>query len=149
MTDARGGGGAAREPAVARLAAGLLDTSVFIASETSRPLGQLPRRVAVSAATIGELYLGVLNASDENRARRGETLAVARRADPYPLDEAVMCRWAELIRDCRSAGVHRVVKLTDSLIAATAVARGLPVVTQDDDFDAIASAHPALRVAKI
>lgn len=36
---------------------GLLDTSVFIASETHRPLdaGRLPQSSAVSAVTIGEL----------------------------------------------------------------------------------------------
>lgn len=94
--------------------------------------------------------VGVLKAADdESRARRGEILATARRADPYPLDEAVMCRWAEIVRDCRAAGVHRMVELPDSLIAATAVARRLPVVTQDGDYDAIAGAHPALRVARV
>jgi predicted nucleic acid-binding protein len=41
------------------------------------------------------------------------------------------------------------VKLTDALIAATAVEHGLPVVTQDDDYDAIARAHPRLDVVKV
>jgi len=50
---------------------GLLDTSVFIARETERPLGELPNHVAVSVVTIGELQLGVLNASGpDSRARR-------------------------------------------------------------------------------
>ncbi|HWH10665.1 MAG TPA: hypothetical protein VG165_06025 [Solirubrobacteraceae bacterium] len=65
---------------------GLLDTSVFIARETSRPLGELPERVAVSVVTIGELMLGVLNAADRStRARRAQTLALARTADPIPV----------------------------------------------------------------
>ena len=38
---------------------GLLDTSVFVAREDGRPLGELPERVAVSVVTIGELQLGV------------------------------------------------------------------------------------------
>ena len=60
---------------------GLLDTSVFIARETERPLGELPGRVAVSVVTIGELQLGVLNAADAaSRARRADTLALARTA---------------------------------------------------------------------
>jgi hypothetical protein len=46
---------------------GLLDTSVFIARETERPLGELPEHVAVSVVTIGELQLGVLNARDAKR----------------------------------------------------------------------------------
>jgi predicted nucleic acid-binding protein len=129
---------------------GLLDTSVFIARETARPLGRLPERVAVSVVTIGELELGVLAAADETaRALRGDTLALAREADPVPVNEAVMSAWARLVADCRQAGVHRTVKLTDALIAATAVVHGLPVVTQDGDFDQIAAAHSPLRVVRV
>ena len=129
------------------VAAGLLDTSVFIARESGRELGPLPARVAVSVVTIGELHLGVLSARDDRvRARRGETLTLARRSDPMPITEAVMTAWAHLVEDCRSAGVHKMVKLTDALIAATAIAHGLPVVTQDDDYEQIARAHRALRV---
>ncbi|MGH2858532.1 MAG: PIN domain-containing protein [Solirubrobacteraceae bacterium] len=129
---------------------GLLDTSVFIARETKRPLGELPDRVAVSVVTIGELQLGVLNAPDApGRARRADTLALARAADPIPISEAVMTGWARLVTDCRAAGIHRMVKLTDALIAATAIEHGLAVVTQDDDYDQIAAAHAALRVIKV
>jgi predicted nucleic acid-binding protein len=129
---------------------GLLDTAVFIAQEVQRPLGALPDRVAVSVITIGELELGVLAAiDDDSRARRGDTLALARESDPIPLSEAVMTAWARLVIDCRWAGVHRTIRLTDALIAATAIAHGLPVVTQDDDFDRIARAHAPLRVAKV
>ena len=130
--------------------AGLLDTSVFIARESGRPLGSLPERVAVSVVTIGELQLGVLSAGDSGlRARRAATLALARTADPLPVSEAVMVSWARLVADCRAAGIHQMVKLTDSLIAATAVEHGLPVVTQDADYDQIATAHRSLTVVKV
>ena len=126
---------------------GLLDTSVFIARESGRPLGELPDRVAVSVVTIGELQLGVLAAkTDEIRARRADTLALARLADPIPISEAVMTSWARLVTDCRAAGIQRAVKLTDTLIAATAVEHGLPVVAQDSDFEQLARAHPPLRI---
>lgn len=129
---------------------GLLDTSVFIARETRRPLGELPEHVAVSVVTIGELQLGVLVAPDDaTRARRADTLALARTADPIPISEAVMVAWARLVADCREAGAQRTIKLTDALIAATAIDRGLPVVTQDEDYDLIAHAHPPLRVLKV
>jgi predicted nucleic acid-binding protein len=129
---------------------GLLDTSVFIAGESGRPLGELPDRVAVSVLTVGELKLGVLNAEEDNiRALRASTLALARAADPIPVSEAVMVTWAALAADCRRAGAHRTVKLIDALIAATAVEHGLPVVTQDSDYDQIARAHPTLRVYKV
>lgn len=131
-------------------AAGLLDTSVFIARESGRPLADLPERGAVSVVTVGELQLGLLNAPDaELRARRADTLALARGAEPIPISEAVMVSWARLVADCQVGGVHRLVKLTDALIAANAVEYGLPIVTQDDDYDAIAGAHPQLRVIKV
>lgn len=130
--------------------AGLLDTSVFIARESDRPLGELPERVAVSVVTIGELQLGVLAATDpERKSRRADTLALARTADPIPISDAVMVTWAYLVADCRAAGVHRAIRLTDALIAATAIEHGLPVVTQDEDFGAMADAHPRLVVTRV
>lgn len=130
--------------------AGLLDTSVFIARETGRPLGELPERVAVSVITIGELQLGVLNATDDSaRARRADTLALAKSADPIAISEAVMVTWARLVADCRVALIHSTIRLTDALIAATAIEHGLPVVTQDEDYLRIARAHPALRVVPV
>ncbi len=96
-------------------------TSVFVARETRRPLSELPDHVAVSVVTIGELQLGVLNASyPDSRARRADTLALAQTADPIPISESVMVSWARLIADCRAAGIHQMVKLTDALIAARA-----------------------------
>ena len=130
--------------------AGLLDTSVFIASAAGRPLGELPGRVTISVVTIGELELGVLSAADDtSRARRAGTLTLARRVDPVPISEAIMAAWARLVSDCRNAGIQRAVKLTDALIAATALDLGLPVVTQDDDYDQMARAHPPLQVRKV
>jgi predicted nucleic acid-binding protein len=127
-----------------------LDTSVFIARETGRPLGELPAHVAVSVVTIGELQLGVLAAQEASaRTRRADTLALARAADPIPISEAVMVAWARLVSDCRRAGIHRTVKLTDALIAATAVEHGLPVITQDEDYSRIAHAHSALQVVVV
>jgi predicted nucleic acid-binding protein len=130
--------------------AGLLDTSVFIAREGGRPLRPLPTRSAVSVITVGELQLGVLSATDpDSRARRADTLALARSADPIPVSEAVMTTWARIVSGCRAAGVHRVVKLTDALLAATAVEHGLAIVTQDTDFDLIARAFPELSVLRV
>ncbi len=131
-------------------ASGLLDTSIFIARESERPLGELPNHVAVSVVSIGELQLGVLaSTDDQSRARRADTLALARAADPIPISEAVMTTWARLVTDCRAAGIQRTVKLMDALIAATAVEHGLPVITQDDDYSRMAEAHTALSVVMV
>ena len=130
--------------------AGLLDTSVFIAREVERPLGELPARVAVTVLTIGELELGVLSAVDAgSRARRGDTLALAKTVEPVPISESIMGAWTRLVVDCRIAGIQRTVKLIDALIAATAIDLGLPVVTQDDDYDQMSRAHQALHVLRV
>lgn len=132
------------------MTSGLLDTSVFIAAETGRSLGPLPDRVAVSVVTLGELELGVLAAADEGqRARRADTLALARESDPIPISEAVMSEWARLVINCRAAGIHCTIRLTDALIAATAITHGLPVVTQDGDFTTLTLAHAALEVIEV
>ena len=129
----------------------VLDTSVFIAAEQGRALVRvLPAEVAVSVVTIGELQLGVLATDDSDlRARRADTLALARSADPLPIGEPVMVAWARLVNDCRTAGIHRTVRLTDALIAATAIEHGLPVITQDDDFAQLARAHAPLDVIRV
>lgn len=127
---------------------GLADTSIFIARESGRRLGELPSELAVSVVTIGELELGMLAAADqETRARRADTLELARAADPIPVGEPVMSAFARLVHDCRQAGARP--RLLDALIAATAVQHGLPVVTQDADFSTIAAAHPRLEVLRV
>jgi predicted nucleic acid-binding protein len=100
--------------------------------------------------TIGELELGVMSAADATaREKRAGTLALARTIDPLPISESVMTAWARLVFDCRRADVHRTVKLADALIAATAIDLGLPVVTQDEDYDQMANAHGPLQVLKV
>ena len=57
-----------------------------------------------------------------------------------------MIAWARLVSDCRVAGIHATIRLTDALIAATAIEHGLPAVTQHRDYGRMAGAHPDLRV---
>lgn len=114
---------------------GLLDTSVFIARESGRPLVStgLPERSAVSVITIAELRWGVLMAvDDETRSRRLDTLASVSQLHPLAVDEPVAATWALLRQRLRAAGAR--MEVNDSWIAATAMARGWPVVTQDDGF---------------
>jgi predicted nucleic acid-binding protein len=120
---------------VAAITVGLLDTSVFIARETSRPLdvAALPDESGVSAVTIGELRLGVLQAADDAiRSARLSTLAAAQRLEPLPVDEQVAAAWALLRRRLRMAGLR--MEVNDSWIAASAIAHGMAVVTQDQGF---------------
>jgi predicted nucleic acid-binding protein len=120
---------------VAALTAGLLDTSVFIAQEVRRPLdvAALPEESAVSVVTVAELRLGVLQAEDDlTRSTRLSTLAAAQRLEPFPVDQQVAAAWALLRRQLRAAG--RRMEVNDSWIAATAIAYGMAVVTQDQGF---------------
>ncbi len=118
---------------------GLLDTSVFIASETGRPLRSevLPDRLLVSVITIGELRAGVLAANDvDARDRRLATLTEALAFDPLPIDDRVAEAWARLRVTLRDIGKR--MPVNDSWIAATAIAWRMPIVTQDGDFESIA-----------
>jgi predicted nucleic acid-binding protein len=60
-----------------------------------------------------------------------------------------MVAWARLVADCRATGVHRTVKLTDALIAATAIEHGLAVVSQGGDYAQMAAAHDPLQVIEV
>ena len=114
---------------------GIADTSLFIAHETGRPLRAevLPDRLAVSVITIGELRAGVLSAPDvAARDRRLGTLTAALALDPIPVDERVAAAWARLRVELRARGLR--MPVNDSWIAATAIALGVAVVTQDDDY---------------
>lgn len=59
------------------------------------------------------------------------------------MDEAVSEAWALLVPRLRAAGCRAPVN--DSLIAATAIAHGVPVVTRDADYDAM----PGIQVIRI
>ena len=113
---------------------GLADTSIFVAQEGGRAIDvdRLPESLAVSVVTVGELRVGVLAAEDaDSRARRLATLAAALALDPVPIDERVAEAWAGLRIRLRDAGLR--MPVNDSWIAATAIAHGIPVVTQDAD----------------
>lgn len=119
-------------------AAALLDTSVFIASETGRALDTsgLPDDAYVSVITSAELHVGVLAAVDtETRARRLATLGSIGHLELLPVDTEAAARWAEL--RVRLARAGRKMNVNDLWIAAVAVANALPVVTQDADFEVI------------
>lgn len=114
---------------------GVADTTVFIARETGRTLDQkrLPDELAVSIITVGELRAGVLSAATlQVRDRRLATLTSVISMDPIPVDDKVAEHWARLRVLLRDSGQRMAVN--DSWIAATAMALGVPVVTQDDDY---------------
>lgn len=116
---------------------GVLDTSVFVAREQARPLADLPEEGLVSVVTVAELRVGVLVAEEPDvRAQRMRTLSEVERIDALPVDDDVGRAFAEIVAAARQDG--RRPKILDALVAATARALGVPVYTQDADFDGMA-----------
>jgi hypothetical protein len=117
----------------------LLDTSFFVATESGRPLGELEgvTETEVSVVTLAELTVGVLIADDDDRPARVATLsAVESTWDPLPIDAEVARQFARIVAALRANG--RRVPVLDALVAATAIVEQIPVVTQDNDYEAIA-----------
>lgn len=120
--------------------AGVLDTSVFIAQESGRQLNYslIPEQVATTVITLAELNVGVLAASSADlRAQRLTTLDSVADIVALRVDEDAARMWARLRIHLAETG--RRVRINDLWIAAVATSRGLPVVTQDGDFDALDS----------
>lgn len=128
---------------------GVLDTSVFIASETGRVLDEsaIPAEVATTVITLAELNAGVLAAGTaDTRARRLATLDAVADMVALPVDEDAAREWARLRVHLAETG--RRMGINDLWIAAIAASRGQPVITQDDDFAALdgASGFRVIRV---
>jgi predicted nucleic acid-binding protein len=126
---------------------GVLDTTIFIASESGRGLDQdrIPSEVATTVVTLAELEAGVLLAHDSaTRSRRLDTLQSISDLEVLSADEATARTWARL--RAHLAETRRRVRINDLWIAAIAASRGLPVVTQDDDFDALQSAEGVVLI---
>ena len=117
--------------------AALIDTSVFVALEKGGTGIDLPARSAISVATLAELRLGVLMASDpEEHRRRLRTLtSVGAAYEPLGITPEVADAFAEIVGEGRLRG--RRPKAMDAWIAATAVTFGLPLYTRDCDFDGL------------
>lgn len=122
------------------MSAAVLDTSIFVALEQGRPLDRpLPDRVSVSVVTLAELELGVLVPRDpDTRAQRLATLTrVREEIAGLPADERVASAYARLAAGELEAG--RKPRVHDTWIAATALAHGAEVWTQDGDFTSFAA----------
>ncbi|MGB6426107.1 MAG: PIN domain-containing protein [Solirubrobacterales bacterium] len=125
----------------------LADTSIFIAAEQGRPLGNPPTGEArISVVTVSELLLGVHRAhGTQLRQVREETLARARAFVALAYDEPSAEYFAGLVAGLRQ-GKRRALVM-DAIIAATALAHDLAIWSADDDFRALAEIEPRLRIA--
>lgn len=121
--------------------AGLLDTSTLLLLPRIDDPTVLPDVPLISAITLAELSAGPLVTDDE--AERARRLAHVQQAeadfDPLPFDAAAARSFGQVASSLRRSGRKPAARALDALIAATAIANGLPLYTcNPDDFAGIA-----------
>ena len=123
----------------------LIDTCVFSEYQKQSPEpkvidwinGNADESLYISVLTIGELEKGILRLPGSKRKSDLleflETLIIRFDQRVLNLDTSVLRTWANLVSDLESKG--RILPIVDSLLAATALARDLTVVTRNEgDF---------------
>jgi predicted nucleic acid-binding protein len=140
---------------------GLLDTNIMILRRWIDPV-ELPAEMAISAVTLAELSAGPheVRRNDEQDsydeyAERARRLDVLQRAenefDPIPFDAEAARAYGRICAAVISVGRKPRRRIADLMIAATAVAEGLPLFTTNpDDFvglDSLLRIVPVTRPA--
>jgi predicted nucleic acid-binding protein len=119
---------------------GLLDTCTVINLPRVTEATALPEVPLISTITLAELSVGPLVAGSERE--RAERQAVLQQAesdfDPLPFDAAAARAFGRVAAALRRSGRKPQARAYDAMIAAVALARGLPVQTSNpDDFTGI------------
>lgn len=124
---------------------GLLDTNIMILRKWVDP-DQLPSEIAISAITLAELSAGPheVRGNDEQddydeHAERARRMDVLQRAesefDPIPFDAEAARIYGRVCAAVVSAGRKPRRRVADLMIAAIAIAEGVPLFTTNpDDF---------------
>jgi tRNA(fMet)-specific endonuclease VapC len=119
---------------------GLLDTSAVLALSRLHDASSLPDVALISAITLAELSVGPLVAADD--AERARRLAQVQQAeadfDPIPFDAAAARAFGLVASSYRRSGRKPAARPFDAMIAATAIANGLPLYTANpSDFEGV------------
>jgi len=130
---------------------GVLDTSTVILLPRLRDPARLPEEPLITAVTLAELSAGPLVArTDQERAARQAHLQQAETDfDPIPFDATAARAFGAVAALLRRSGRKSAARVYDAMIAATAVASGLPVYTCNpsdftgiDGLEVVAIPHP-------
>ena len=115
-----------------RLDQGLLDTSVVVDMDLLDP-AQLPREVAISVISLAELCAGPSATNDTfERARRQDRLQRTEAVfDPLPFDVEAARAYGRVYAAVLEQGRKPRRRFADMLIASTALATQLPLVTRN------------------
>jgi tRNA(fMet)-specific endonuclease VapC len=125
--------------AAVRRARGLLDTSTVILLGRIADATVLPDEPLISTVTLAELSVGPLLADGDERAARQAHLQQAE-ADftPLPFDADAARAFGRVAASLHRAGRKSSARAYDAMIAATALAHGLPIYTcNPSDFAGI------------
>lgn len=130
---------------------GILDTSTVILLERIVDPTSLPDESLITTITLAELSVGPLVAADEHERAIRQTRLQQVEADftPLPFDVDAARSFGRVAASLRRAGRKVHARAYDAMIAAIAVANGLPLYTvnpQDfagiEGLDVRAVAHP-------
>ena len=129
-------------------AAGLLDTSVVIDHDVIDP-ALLPLSTAIASITLAELAAGPHATGDPvERGRRQDRLQWAAATwEPLPFDAECARAYGRLYATLRASGRSPRTRVADLLIAATALAYGLPLYTRNPDD--LQSLRPLVQVVTV
>jgi predicted nucleic acid-binding protein len=119
---------------------GVLDTSTVILLSRFQDSPVLPQEPLITAVTLAELSVGPLVARGEaERAARQAHLQQAESDfEPLAFDAAAARVFGRVSASLRRAGRKPAARAYDTMIAATAIAAGLPIYTcNPDDFNGI------------
>lgn len=116
---------------MSRAAEGILDTSTVILLSRLEDPAALPARALITAITVAELSVGPLVADDPTQAaaRQAHLQQAEADFDALPFDAAAARAFGRVASGLRSAGRKPAARSYDAMIAAIALARGLPLFT--------------------
>ena len=119
---------------------GVLDASTVIQLSRVRDPSHLPTEPLITAITLAELSGGppVTNDPRERAVRQLHLQQAEADFDPLPFDESAARAFGRVAASLRRSGRKPAARAYDALVAATALAHGLPVYTANPrDFEGI------------
>ena len=130
--------------------AGVLDTNIVLLLDRLQP-DALPAEPRITTITLAELSVGPLatNSPAEQALRQVRVQEAESSFDPLPFDAAAARAFGQVAAQLRQGGRRVQARAFDALIAATAIANGLPLYTCNprdftgiDGLDIVPVPHP-------
>ena len=119
---------------------GVLDTSTVILLRSITDPSTLPKQPLITAATLAELSVGPLVATNEQEraARQAHLQQAEADFDPLPFDAEAARAFGQVAASLRRSGRKVAARSYDAMIAATAISNDLAVHTCNPaDFEGI------------